>query len=567
MAVQVVLNTPLADQLGHVVQPKLEEMGWTTGGLDDSALAEYVILMLVNGKTQDQIAAELSNDLLNLGPEDSGAIDFSRWLFEQVELIHERLNPATVVNGGQLASAVSVSNAGPNGFAHTGEPDSPDTEMGDGDAMEVQDGSMYVHLLARSRISTDMSSRSPTGPKSMRNGPRPQNRRLMGQLSKAMDRSGDSVLHRVKPQGSERISKVGGMRGPAGIPPKGPRNSNARSTGQPPMQNGPPRGPGGMRGQNAPQRGPPNMLTQMTPQQQMALFQMYEQQARIMSEILSPGQQQMMMPGMPAPAINPNFRPAMPPQVQQQPGRSLFDRVENNPRRQNNLHNRATAGPNFSKPTHQALQDAEMSNGGFLPSSMEVEDARSQPSDLGPDTICKFNLKCTKPDCIFAHQSPATPYGTTIDVHDTCSFGVACKNKKCTGRHPSPATKANFQADQDCKFFPNCTNPSCPFRHPSLPVCRNGADCKKPGCKFTHVQIKCRFNPCLNPHCVYKHEEGQRGKFGDKVWKAGSEDGGHVSERKFTTAEEKDEELIIGNTDDGKDEGMGALVGGEEITA
>ena len=66
---------------------------------------------------------------------------------------------------------------------------------------------------------------------------------------------------------------------------------------------------------------------------------------------------------------------------------------------------------------------------------------------------------------------------------------------------------------------------------------------------------------------MYKHEEGQRGQFGDKVWKAGSEDGGHVSERKFTTAEEKDEELIIGNTDDGRDEGMGALVGGEEITA
>jgi len=84
MAVEVQLGTLLAESLQNVVQPKLVEMGWSTGGLDDSALAEYIILMLVNGKTQDQIAAELSNDLLGLGPEDSGATDFTRWLFEQV---------------------------------------------------------------------------------------------------------------------------------------------------------------------------------------------------------------------------------------------------------------------------------------------------------------------------------------------------------------------------------------------------------------------------------------------------------------------------------------------------
>ena len=87
MAVVVQANTPLAEQLSNIVQPKLVDIGWTTGASDDSALAEYIILMLVNGKTQEQIAAELSNDLLNLGPEDSGAIDFARWLFEQVSLL------------------------------------------------------------------------------------------------------------------------------------------------------------------------------------------------------------------------------------------------------------------------------------------------------------------------------------------------------------------------------------------------------------------------------------------------------------------------------------------------
>lgn len=92
MSVSVTLNTPLADALNEVVQPKLVELGWSTGGGDDSALAEYVILMLVNGKTQDQISAELANDLLSLGPEDTEAAEFSKWLFDQVETLDRRLN-------------------------------------------------------------------------------------------------------------------------------------------------------------------------------------------------------------------------------------------------------------------------------------------------------------------------------------------------------------------------------------------------------------------------------------------------------------------------------------------
>lgn len=92
MVVEVTLNTPLAEALSDVVQPKLSEIGWNTGGLDDSALGEYIILMLVNGKSQEQIAAELSNDLLNLEPDNSGAIEFSSWLFEQVDILNAQLN-------------------------------------------------------------------------------------------------------------------------------------------------------------------------------------------------------------------------------------------------------------------------------------------------------------------------------------------------------------------------------------------------------------------------------------------------------------------------------------------
>lgn len=133
MAVEVAMNTPLADALSNVVQPKLTEVGWSTGGLDDSALTEYIILMLVNGKTQEQIATELSNDLLNLDPDDSGAIEFSGWLFQQVEQLHNQLNG--IPEPQQQAAPPSQGHL--NGMSRqaskqsNGSTDSPDTQMGE----------------------------------------------------------------------------------------------------------------------------------------------------------------------------------------------------------------------------------------------------------------------------------------------------------------------------------------------------------------------------------------------------------------------------------------------------
>jgi hypothetical protein len=107
MASEVSLGTPLAEALSNVVQPKLVEMGWSADGGEDSALTEYVILMLVNGKSQEQIAEELSNDLLNLGEGDTQALDFSRWLFDQVEVLNRNING--------LASIPDASQPGPVG--------------------------------------------------------------------------------------------------------------------------------------------------------------------------------------------------------------------------------------------------------------------------------------------------------------------------------------------------------------------------------------------------------------------------------------------------------------------
>lgn len=150
MAVEVALGTPLADALQNVVTPKLVEAGWSTGAADDLALSEYIILMLVNRKTQDQLASELSNDLLGLAPEDPAPIEFSRWLFEQVETLDRQLNnradPQAAVPTAprsfqpQLVQPPSIE----DGQVRRGSATSAqDTEMGDL-AEGVQGGVMYV---------------------------------------------------------------------------------------------------------------------------------------------------------------------------------------------------------------------------------------------------------------------------------------------------------------------------------------------------------------------------------------------------------------------------------------
>ena len=541
MAVEVALNTPLAEALGNVVQPKLSEVGWSTGGLDDSALGEYIILMLVNGKTQEQIAAELSNDLLNLGPDDTGATDFARWLFEQVDILNGQLNrpPASQTSqmqqGQAIPSYIDEESLSRGGHRQPKDGGNADADMGE--AIEgFQNGAMYVITIRKFFIDKSLrGANSPTGPKSMRNPSRNGNKRMIGQISKAMDRTGDAALHRVRAQqGTERINMHGRL------PPKGPRtdqNRNARV-----QVNG---RPIGITNGSMPNGGPAGPMMQMTPQQQMQLLSMYEEQARMMQQLFSPQQQQHLF----MPAMNKTFHNGGSP-IRQQPGRSLFERVEGNPQRQNGLNKISQLkGGKLQLQEHSTKSGVPSNHSNDdISSSMEVESSQNNPPESALETICRFNLTCTKTDCPYAHQSPEAPPGTTIDFNDECPFGAACKNRKCVGRHPSPAQKISHQSEQDCRFFPHCTNPSCPFRHPTaMPPCKFGADCKKEGCKFTHVKTMCRFNPCLNPQCPYKHAEGQkRGMFGDKIWRMADEreDKGHVSERKFVD-EIGEEELVV----------------------
>jgi hypothetical protein len=578
MAVDFSSESPLAMQLQQVVQPKLAEFGWTTGG-EDTTLFEYILLMLANDKNEAQVASELSNDLLDLGPENTETQQFAQWLFEQIEHLKQS-------SGGNAQVTQSIENQ-MDSTSNDNSAVAQDTDM---EGASEGQGNMYVNILlsrpfraiprARSdcketaqpgACSIEATSKhavaprshssyynqqtltvnSPTGPKAMRNGSGAQaarparGGRMLNQLNKNMDRNSDSVLHRVRGAGGG----VGRVNAHARDPPKGPRGqnigrgieamANGRGMGNANMNmgqnnmNGMGMG-GGMPGMPMPGMGGQNGMPGigLNPQQQMALMQMYEQQAQMMQQIFAGGQ--------PTSYVNPNFNNQNN-RGNKKPLHQRMDRSHQGGRGMN---------PNAKTFTKKEGEDETMADGpaGENGSGMDVELPSGRPDPSS--TMCKFNLRCTNPDCHFVHQSPAAIPGTPVDMNDTCDFGAACKNKKCVGKHPSPAQRQKFQSEQECAFWPNCRDPSsCPYKHPTAKPCHNGADCTVEGCKFGHSAIMCKFNPCLNARCLYKHEPGQK-KITTNVWTAPKE-GEHVSERKFVDDEHK-EELII----PGKDQEM-----------
>lgn len=502
MSFQVESGTALAQAIQNAVQPKLMENGWVAEG-SDTALSEYVTMMIINGKTQEQVISELGTELLGVGEDDPAVAELASWLFQQIPTMKAQLNGQPAAEGGDAPAQQQDEQTGA----------SQDASMDDAAAT----GEMYVTALPTEHACHGETSwqlpvcpslltlnvRSPSGPKAMRAGAAPasgrgRDKRIIGQVNRQMDRSQEDRLRRIKaPSGGQsgRINSHAGRE-----LPRGPRGGSLASGLQRAM-NGRPGQPGGPMITGAQQGGAPGISSQ----QQMQFLQMMEMQSQMMAQMLN-GQ----APNMGG-AFNPSFQ-----NQQHQTGKSLFERVNKRPNRggaRQHIHNAHASAENGSG------MDVDQPDG---------EDGSSKRKDPF-DTICHFNNKCTVATCPYAHQSPAAPAGTTIDLTDRCSFGAACENRKCTGKHPSPAQRRqHLKDDVDCKFYPNCTNPACPFRHPDMPACRNGADCTTPGCKFSHSKILCRYNPCLNPTCMYKHADGQRrGKFEDKVWTAEgtSEDG------------------------------------------
>lgn len=75
---------------------------------------------------------------------------------------------------------------------------------------------------------------------------------------------------------------------------------------------------------------------------------------------------------------------------------------------------------------------------------------------------CKYDARCTKPDCPFTHVS-----------------------RRSTAPAPPPRPVVQpVQTTSVCRFFPECKKMDCPFFHPK--PCRFAAQCKRVGCTFYH---------------------------------------------------------------------------------
>ncbi|XP_035868856.1 zinc finger CCCH domain-containing protein 14 isoform X2 [Phyllostomus discolor] len=78
---------------------------------------------------------------------------------------------------------------------------------------------------------------------------------------------------------------------------------------------------------------------------------------------------------------------------------------------------------------------------------------------------CKYDAKCTKPDCPFTHVNRRIPILPPKPVLT-----------------PSPSSNSQL-----CRYFPACKKMECPFYHPKH--CRFNTQCTRPDCTFYHPTI------------------------------------------------------------------------------
>uniref|UniRef100_A0A2C9KAI7 Zinc finger CCCH domain-containing protein 14 n=1 Tax=Biomphalaria glabrata TaxID=6526 RepID=A0A2C9KAI7_BIOGL len=94
---------------------------------------------------------------------------------------------------------------------------------------------------------------------------------------------------------------------------------------------------------------------------------------------------------------------------------------------------------------------------------------------------CKFDSKCSRPDCPFTHTSRRPNLSSAAHVITIPQPHVILS----TAPPPPPSYSASSQVT--CRYFPNCYNINCVFLHPK--PCRFGSTCKNSTCTFYHPPL------------------------------------------------------------------------------
>ncbi|XP_062292914.1 zinc finger CCCH domain-containing protein 14 isoform X2 [Scomber scombrus] len=135
---------------------------------------------------------------------------------------------------------------------------------------------------------------------------------------------------------------------------------------------------------------------------------------------------------------------------------------------------------------------------------MDVDMAEEDAAPLKKQKVmerCKFWPVCKSGDeCVYHHPTtqcktfPTCKFGDKcLFVHPNCKYDARCTKPDCPFTHvsrrgpvappPRPAVQP-AQTTSVCRFFPECKKMDCPFYHPK--PCRFAGLCKRAGCTFYH---------------------------------------------------------------------------------
>ncbi|KAL6096060.1 zc3h14 [Pungitius sinensis] len=149
---------------------------------------------------------------------------------------------------------------------------------------------------------------------------------------------------------------------------------------------------------------------------------------------------------------------------------------------------------------HRLQGGIASAEGDMMEVAMEEEGAVSLKKRKVTER-CKFWPVCNSGDeCLYHHPTaqcktfPACKFGDRcLFVHPNCKYDGRCSKPDCPFTHvsrrsaaappPRPAVPT-MQTASVCRFFPECKKMDCPFYHPK--PCRFAAKCKRAGCTFYH---------------------------------------------------------------------------------